>query len=124
MYTTIIIFYISAIIIVSMILLKRHEIVSGKPSIISRLGSGSDHIFHDIFIKVKKAGSYINKHTFIALTHWIAFHILVHIRKVYVQIKASFLANPQGKKMLDAVRGRGEIKNHGASFYLRRISEK
>lgn len=107
-----------------MIVLKRREVKSGHPSILSRLGRGSDQFFHTIFNAVGTALSYINKHTFVALGHWVAFHILVHIRKVYVEIKASFLATPQGKKMLDAVRGRGEVKDHGASFYLRRISEK
>jgi hypothetical protein len=107
-----------------MILLKRHETKTGRPTIMSRLGRGSDNFFHMVFGLVLNAWSYINKHTFVALAHWIAFHILVHIRNIYVQIKSSFLATPQGKKMLDAVRGRGEVKNHGASFYLRRISEK
>jgi hypothetical protein len=124
MYTTIGIFYFSLIVILLMIVLKRREVKSGHPSILSRLGRGSDQFFHTIFNAVGTALSYINKHTFVALGHWVAFHILVHIRKVYVEIKASFLATPQGKKMLDAVRGRGEVKDHGASFYLRRISEK
>jgi hypothetical protein len=107
-----------------MILLKRHEVKSGRPTIISRLGRGSDHIFHAVFDTVGNAWSYFNKHTFVALAHWIAFHILFRTRKVYVEVKSRAIANPQGKKMLDAVRGRGEVKNHGASFYLRRISEK
>jgi preprotein translocase subunit SecG len=124
MYTTIGIFYFSLILIIVMILLKRAEVKSGHPSIISRLGRGSDQFFHTIFSAVGNAASYLNKHTFVALGHWIAFHILVRVRKVYVEIKASFLAMPQGKKMLDAVRGRGEVKDHGASFYLRRISDK
>lgn len=97
---------------------------SGRPTIISRFGRGTDHAFHFIFGTISKAWSYINKHTFVVLAHWTAFHVLVHIRNVYVRIKAYFLATPHGKKMLDAVRGRGEVKNHGASFYLRRISEK
>jgi hypothetical protein len=107
-----------------LIILKRGEVKSGHPSIVSRLGRGSDRFFHVIFDAVGNALSYVNKHTFVALAHWIAFHILVHIRKIYVEIKASFVATPHGKKMLDAVRGRGEIKNHGASFYLRRIGDK
>lgn len=124
MYAIITIFYISFLLIILMILLKRREVRTGHPSLVSRLGRGSDHIFHAVFGTVGKGWSYINKHTFLALTHWVAFHILVRIRNVYVQIKASFLSMPQGKRMLDAVRGRGQIKNHGASFYLRRISEK
>ncbi len=107
-----------------MLVLKRREVKTGHPSIISRLGRGTDRFFHTVFASARTFVSYINKHTFIALGHWIAFHILVHVRKVYVEIKASFLANPHGKRMMDAVRGRGEIKKEGASFYLRRISDK
>ena len=124
MYTIIGIFYFSLVIMLLMIVLKRGEVKSGHPSIVSRLGRGSDQFFHQIFSAVSTALSYINKHTLVALGHWMVFHVLVHIRRVYVEIKAMFLATPQGKKMLDAVRCRGEVKNHGASFYLRRISEK
>lgn len=105
-----------------MILYKRHESLTGKPTFISRAGAGIDHIFHKVFDTVSNVISYINKHTFIALAHWLAFHVLVHIRKVYVEIKHHFISHPQGKKMIDAVRGRGEVKKHGVSFYLRRIS--
>lgn len=107
-----------------MILLKRHEVRTGRPNIVSRLGRGSDSFFHSVFHKVGTFFSYINRHTFVALAHWIAFHILVHIRKFYVLIKSKAIENPHGKKMLDAVRGRGQVKSHGASFYLRRISDK
>ncbi|MDQ2932954.1 MAG: hypothetical protein M3Q80_01045 [bacterium] len=107
-----------------MLVLKSHEVRSGHPTIVSRLGRRSDNFFHTIFHHVHVFISYINKHTFIALAHWIAFHILVHIRKLYVEIKARALATPHGKKIINAVRGRGEVKDHGASFYLRRISDK
>ncbi|MEK7609989.1 MAG: hypothetical protein AAB470_02625 [Patescibacteria group bacterium] len=124
MYTLIAIFYVSLIAIIVMVLLKRHEVKTSKPCIISRLSRGSDHFFHSIFANIRKSSSYVNRHTFVALAHWIAVHVLVRIRNVYVEIKSSFLANPHGKKIMDAVRGRGEISDHGASFYLRRISEK
>lgn len=124
MYTLITIFYVSFIGIIVMLLLKRREVKTGVPSLVSRLGRGTDMFFHVVFSSVRTFISYINKHTFIALGHWIAFHMLVHIRKVYVEIKAWFLATPHGKRMMDAVRGRGEIRKEGASFYLRRISGK
>jgi len=41
---------------------------------------------------------------------------------VYVELKHLFMQNPHGKRMIDAVRGRGEVKHHGASFYLKMIS--
>ena len=106
-----------------MILLKRREVYSGHQSIVSKIGSGSDHFFHAIFSRIHRFISYINKHTFIALAQWVIFHVLLRMRKVYVEIKHHAVNNPHGKKMIDAVRGRGEVKNHGASFYLRRISQ-
>ncbi|MDB5238707.1 MAG: hypothetical protein JWO00_42 [Candidatus Parcubacteria bacterium] len=108
----------------AMILLKRREVMTGKPSIVSRIGSNTDHIFHALFTSVGKGFSYINKHTFIALAHLIAFYILKNIRHVYIELKHRFISNPQGKKLIDAVRGRGEVTDHGASFYLRRIAPK
>ncbi len=122
MYTLITIFYVSLIAIILMIALKRHEVKTGNASLVSRLGKGSDDIFHAIFGAVRLTISYINKHTFIAIAQWIAFHVLLHIRKAYVEVKHRALINPHSKKVIDAVRGRGEVKHEGASFYLRRIS--
>lgn len=123
MYSLITIFYVSLLAGIIMILYKRHEIKTGKPTILSKMGKGSDTVLHSIFSSIHTFLSYLNKHTFIAVAHWIAFHILVHIRKFYVEIKHHFISHPHGKRMIDAVRGRGEIKDHGASFYLRRISK-
>ena len=122
MYTTISIFYVSLIGIVTLILLKRREVLTGKQSLVSKLGEGSDHIFSAFFRGVRRGISYINRHTFIALAQWVAFHVLVRVRKVYVEIKHQALKNTHSKKVIDMVRGKGEIKKHGASFYLRRIS--
>lgn len=124
MYTLIIIFYIALTGIIAMILLKRNEIITGKPSFVSNLGKGSDEFFHKLWIAIRKGMSYFNRRTFILIAQWITYHVLFNIRKVYVEIKHHFISNPHGKKMIDAVRGKGEIKNHGASFYLRRISSK
>ncbi len=122
MYTLITIFYASLLAMTAMILLKRREVRTGKPSVVSRIGADTDHLFQAVFSLGSKAFSYLNKHTFIAIGHWIAFHILKHIRSVYVDLKHRFISNPQGKKLIDAVRGRGEVSDHGASFYLRRIA--
>ncbi len=105
-----------------MILLKRREVTTGEQSFISKLGEGSDHIFAAFFRGIRRCISYINKHTFIALAQWVAFHVLVRVRKIYVEIKHQALQNTHSKKVIDMVRGKGEIKKHGASFYLRRIS--
>jgi hypothetical protein len=122
MYTLIAIFYISMISIVTMLLLKRKEVNTGHPSIISRVGAGTDHIFSIVFSSIKRWISYWNKHTFIAISQWLAFHVLLRIRKIYVELKHRALVNPHTKKVIDAVRGRAEIRHEGASFYLRRIS--
>jgi hypothetical protein len=124
MYLLIAIFYISLLGMVLMLLFKRHEVRSGRPTVVSRFGRGSDQFFHGIFSKVGRIVSYVNKHTFIVVTQWIAYHMLLHVRNVYVEIKHQALSNPHGKKVIDAVRGRGEVSDHGASIYLRRISDK
>jgi hypothetical protein len=97
---------------------------TGKPTVVSNLGRSIDHILSSIFAEIKKFVSYLNRKTMIAIFHLVAYHILLRIRKIYVEIKHQTLLNPHGKKLIDAVRGRGEVKNHGASFYLRRISDK
>lgn len=123
MYTLIALFYASLVAMLVMVVSKRHEVKTGKPSVLSRLGQGSDHFFHTIFTAVGGFFSYINKHTFIALAQWVAIHVLKYIRGWYVELKHKFISTPQGKKMMDAVRGRGQVRDHGASFYLRRIGE-
>jgi len=124
MYTLIILFYAALLGIIAMLLLKRREVRTGNQSLMSRLGRGSDHIFHAIFSGIGHTVSYVNKKTFIVVAQWIAFHVLLRIRRVYVEAKDRALQNPHSRKVIDAVRGRGEIANHGASFYLRRISDK
>ena len=124
MYSLIIAFYLSFLGIIVMVLLKRYEVNSGKATVVSRLGQGSDHLFHSIFSVMKQGTSYVNKHSFIAIAQWIAFHVLLRVRNIYVELKDRALSNPHSRKVIDAVRGRGEITPHSASFYLRRISDK
>jgi len=103
-------------------LFKRRELATGRQSVVSRVGAGSDHIFQAVFMAVRKGLSYFNRRTFTLLAHWVAYHVLFHTRRIYVEIKSQAIASPHGKKLLDAVRGRGEVSTQGASFYLRRIS--
>lgn len=124
MYTLVILFYVAFIGIVIMVLLKRREVKTGLPSIVSRLGKGSDQFFHTTWNVARKGVSYFNRHTFIMIAQWLAYHVLLRTRNVYVEVKHRALSNPHGKKVIDAVRGKGEVKDHGASFYLRRISKK
>ncbi len=107
---------------VVMLLLKRREVKTSKPNIISRMFAGTDHIFHAIFSAVQHGLSFVNKHTFIWLAQWVAYHILSHIREWYIKIRVHAHGNPHTKKVIDMVRGRGEVKDHGASFFLKRIS--
>ena len=106
-----------------MLLLKRRELATGHQGLISRFGRGTDHFFSAFFGAIRNGASYINRHTFIALAQWLAFHVLVHIRRVYVEIKHRALMNIHSKKVVDMVRGKGELKRHGASFYLKRLSD-
>jgi len=122
MYTLIIIFYVSLVAMVAMLLLKRREVLTGRPSIVSKIGAGTDHIFQASFAAVGHGLSYFNRHTFKALAQIAAFHALKFVRRIYVEIKDRFISHPQGKKLIDAVRGRGEVSDTGASFYLRRIA--
>ena len=124
MYILIALFYVSLCALLLMLALKKHEQKTGHPSLVSRIGSGTDHIFHAIFSRVGTWISYINRRTFIVIGQLVAFHALLGIRNVYVEIKHRTLQNHHGRKILDAVRGRGEVNKHGASLYLRRISSR
>jgi hypothetical protein len=121
MYTAIIIFYISLLGIVALLLLKKREFTTGHASFVSKLGFGIDHIIVAVYHKFRQGISYLNKHTFIALAQWVAFHILRHIRKVYVELKHIALQNIHTRKVIYMLRGKTDINKGGASFYLRRI---
>jgi hypothetical protein len=122
MYTTIGIFYGSLIIMGLMVFLKAREVRTGHPTIVSRMFAWSDDFFSGIFAAIRRAISYVNRHTFISLAQWIAYHILRHIRTWYIEIQLRAHENPHTRKVIDMVRGRGEVKKHGASIYLKRIS--
>jgi preprotein translocase subunit SecG len=124
MYTLIGLFYIALLGIIAMILLKRLEVKTGAPSLVSRIGKGSDRFFHASWNLLRTGISYFNRRTFILMAQWLAYHVLLRIRRVYVEMKHRTLSNPHGRKVIDAVRGKGEVKDHGASFYLRRISDR
>jgi len=123
MFTLIIIFYVSLLGLIAMLLFKRHEIKYGHPTVVSRLGRGSDDLFHSMFGAIHRTYAFFNKQNYIKILQWVAYHILLRTRKVYVDIKHEVLSNPHGKKVIDAVRGRGEVKAGGGSVYLRRISD-
>lgn len=109
---------------IGMIGIKTAEINSGKKSWLSRLTDVTNLSMHNAYMWIKKVLSYVNKHNAIALTQWIAYHILSRIRQLYIILHKKAHAYPHSKKVIDMVRGKGEVnKNGGASVYLKRISE-
>ncbi len=107
-----------------MISIKVYEIRSGKKSIISKVSDNTNHIVHNFFNATKKFISYFNRKTALALLQWIAYHILSWVRKTYIRLRNMAHMHPPSKKVLDMVRGKGDInKNGGSSIYLKMISE-
>jgi len=117
-------FYISFVGILGMLGFKALELRSGKKSWISRIADMTNHIVHDYFDKIKKFISYFNRKSALALIQWIAYHILSWAREVYIWAYKKAHAHGPSKRVIDMVRGKGEVNtNGGASFYLKQISE-
>lgn len=103
---------------------KALELRSGKQSWISRIASLTNHIFHDYFNRIKTFISYFNRKTALALIQLIAYHVLSWAREAYIWAYKKAHSHAPSKKVIDMVRGKGEVNtNGGASFYLKRISE-
>ncbi len=124
MYLLITIFYLSFAGMATMVLLKRREILSGQGIAASGIGQKIDRSFQAVWSAFGHFVAGFNRRNLIAVVQLVAYHILLRVRRVYVELKHRTLMNPHGRKVIDAVRGRGEIRNHGASFYLRRIGDK
>ena len=117
-------FYISFVGIIGMLGLKSLEIKSGRKSWISKLSENTNHIVYAGYDSVKRVLSHLNRKSAIALIQWIAYHILSWARELYIWARKKAHAHPPSKKVIDMVRGKGEVKkNGGTSFYLRSISE-
>ena len=100
------------------------EIRSGRKSWISRIADRTNHRVHDVFDWIKKSISYINRKSAIVLIEWIAYHILSGVRKVYIWAYNKVHAHPPSKRVIDMVRGKGEVnRNGGSSIFLKKISE-
>lgn len=118
-----ILFILSLLGIILMIYLKFFELRTGKELLISKISSNTNHIVHDYFVKVKKFISYFNRKTALALIQWIAYHILSWVREMYIKLRKLAHMHPPSKKVLDMVRGKGEVNmNKGSSIYLKMIS--
>lgn len=122
--TAFISFYISFLCILGMISLKSFEIKSGKKYLIFKIAEKADDFVKGIYSNVIKLISYINKKSAIALIQWIAYYILSWARSIYIWAHKKAHAHPPSRRVIDMVRGRGEInKNGNTSFYLRRIAQ-
>jgi hypothetical protein len=103
--------------------LKVAEIRSNKKTLISKIAEKTDDTVWKYYINTKKILSYINRKSAIALIQWIAYYILSWARRAYIWAHRKAHAHPPSKKVIDMVRGRGEIKkNGGVSFFLKSIS--
>ncbi len=123
--TSIISFYISFLGIVGMIAFKVSEIKTGKRSFISKIADKNNHKVREYHSTLKRYISYINRRSALALIQWIAYHILTWARNAYIWAYKKAHAHAPSKKVIDMVRGRGEInRNGGSSFYLKSISGK
>lgn len=122
--TPIISFYVSLAGILGMLWFKAMEVRSGKTNWFLRVVNVMNHKVHDGYVWIVKQIRLINKRTAIALVEWIAYHILSWAREVYIWAHKRAHAHPSSKRVIDMVRGKGEVKkNGGVSFYLKSISE-
>jgi len=91
---------------------------------LSKFTGKTDRLIETVYSKIRLFISHINRHTAIALVQWIAYHVLSWIRSLYIRVHRKAHAHPHSKKVIDMVRGKGEVeKNGGASFYLKSIGE-
>jgi hypothetical protein len=119
-----IIFFIALLGIILMIILKSVELRSGKKSLFSRMGASSDHFVHATYDKVRFGLSQINKNNAVKFLQWIAFHVLSFGHRIYVYLHDKAHRHPHSKKVIDMVKGKIEISQHGgSSFYLKKIAE-
>ena len=106
-----------------MVSFKMAELKSGKKSWISRLSEKTNHKVHDFIVSTKTYISYINRKSALALVQWIAYHILTWARNAYIWAYHKAHAHAPSKKVIDMVRGKGEVgRKGGSSFYLKSIS--
>ena len=118
------IFYLSLAILISMLWMKRLELVSGKKHFLAAVADKNDHKFDKLHRDIRSIVSYFNKHTFIAFLQWLAAGILSWLRNLYIKLFHLARKYPHSKKVIDMVQGRGETNGMGgASFFLKKISD-
>ncbi len=121
---SIISFYVSFVGIIGMIGFKAAELRTGKKSWISRLADRTNDRVHVYMASIRTYISYINRRSALALVQWIAYHILSWARNLYIWAYRKAQAHASSRKIIDMVRGKGEVnRNGGSSFYLKSISK-
>jgi len=124
MYISMILFYISLAGIIGMMWHKSFELRNNKRSWFSLFAERFDHRVHAAYASVRTFLSYFNRKTAVALVEWMAVHILSWLRSAYIWMHRKAHAHPPSKKVIDMVRGRGEVESKsGASFYFKRLGE-
>lgn len=115
-------FFISFLGIIFMIWFKSYELKVGKRLILAHLAQKTDLKIHLAYQATRTYLSYFNRKSAVALVQWMAYHILSWARSFYILIHRKAHAHPPSKKVIDMVRGRGQVeRGGGASFYLKRI---
>lgn len=119
-----IIFFISLLGMTFMVILKSAELRSGKKSLFSRAGSSTDHLVYAAYGKTRSGLLKINKKNIINFVQLIAYHVLSVAHKAYMYVHDKAHSHPHSKKVIDMVKGKIEVGQHGgSSFYLKQIAE-
>ncbi len=121
---TTIIFFASLLGIIVMVWSKSRRLKIEVRSRFSFVSAKVDNKIRSVFVGIRTCISYFNRKSAVALIQWIAYHILSWARSFYIMLHKKAHAHPPSKKVIDMVRGKGQIdKIGGASFYLKKISE-
>ncbi len=124
MNPAIISFSVSLVGIIAMIALKERRLRMDTRSKFSFVSNKVDGKIRLTYSHARTFISYFNRKSAIALVQWIAYHILSWARALYIWAHKKAHAHPPSKKVIDMVRGKGEVdKIGGASFYLKKISD-
>lgn len=115
-------FFVSLLGIICMIYLKARRLKMDARSRFSFVSAKVDHKIRGTFTGIRTFFSYFNRKSAIALIQWIAYHILSWARAAYIWIQKKAHAHPPSKKVIDMVRGKGEVDSTGASFYLKNLA--
>jgi hypothetical protein len=122
--STILIFFLALLAIIGMLVLKAVEMRTGKQSVVAKMSAGVDPHVQAVHDTTKDVIRKFNRHTLVASIQWLAVHILSWLRGVYIKLYHLAHRYPHSKKVIDMVRGKGEVnRNNGSSFFLKQIDQ-